>query len=47
MHSASVAVRAVVDFYRRAERESELDQRILIFLIVHDKNFIRIYGHYA
>ncbi|KAI9748176.1 MAG: hypothetical protein M4579_007292 [Chaenotheca gracillima] len=46
-HSMTIAVRAIVELYRRAKRESEVHRRILAFSISHDDKAVRIYGHYA
>ena len=46
-HSATVAVRAVVELYRAVKREKELHQEILAFSISHDDRSVRIYGHFA
>lgn len=46
-HSATVAVRAVVELYRAVKREKELHREILAFSISHDDRSVRIYGHYA
>lgn len=45
-HSATLAVRAVVELYRAVNREKELHQEILAFSISHDNRDVRIYGHY-
>lgn len=45
-HSATVAVRAVVELFRLVKREKELDREILVFSVSHDHRSVRIYGHY-
>ena len=45
-HSMTLAVRAVVELFRLAEREKEVDREILAFSISHDHRTVRIYGHY-
>jgi hypothetical protein len=45
-HSASIAVKQVVDLYRQVSRQHELNQKILAFSISHDDESVRIYGHY-
>ncbi|EKG09482.1 hypothetical protein MPH_13477 [Macrophomina phaseolina MS6] len=45
-HSATLAVRAVVELFRLVKREKELDREILAFSISHDHSNVRIYGHY-
>ncbi|MCJ1422333.1 hypothetical protein MMC29_000213 [Sticta canariensis] len=44
-HSMTVALRALVDFFRLVKREKELDREILAFSISHDHRSVRIYGH--
>ncbi|KAI9813173.1 MAG: hypothetical protein M1832_006402 [Thelocarpon impressellum] len=46
-HSASFAVKAVVQLFRAVGRQSELQGEILAFSISHDDKNVRIYGHYA
>ncbi|KAH7060921.1 hypothetical protein B0J12DRAFT_349532 [Macrophomina phaseolina] len=45
-HSATLAVRAVVELFRLVKREKELDREILAFSVSHDHSNVRIYGHY-
>lgn len=45
-HSATLAVRAVVELFRLVKREKELDREILAFSVSHDHSSVRIYGHY-
>lgn len=45
-HSSGVAVRQVVDLYRKVSRQHELNQEILSFSVSHDQESVRIYGHY-
>ncbi|KAL1622273.1 hypothetical protein SLS56_008806 [Neofusicoccum ribis] len=45
-HSATLAVRAVVELFRLVKREKEVDREILAFSISHDHSSVRIYGHY-
>lgn len=45
-HSATLAVRAVVELFRLVKCEKELDREILAFSISHDHRSVRIYGHY-
>lgn len=47
MHSASVAVKGIVDLFRRVNRQEELHRTILAFSFSHDNEAVRIYGHYA
>jgi len=46
-HSATIAVRAVVELYRAVKREKELYREVLAFSVSHDHSLVRIYGHYA
>lgn len=46
-HSMTVAVRAVVELFRKVRREKELHREILAFSISHDDDSVRLYGHYA
>ena len=46
-HSMTVAVRGVVELYRRVGREQELHRKPLAFSISHDNRTVRIYAHYA
>jgi hypothetical protein len=45
-HSMTMAVRGVVELFRLVKREKELHREILAFLISHDHETVRIYGHY-
>ncbi|KAI9732743.1 MAG: hypothetical protein M1818_007477 [Claussenomyces sp. TS43310] len=45
-HSSGVAVKQVVDLYRKVSRQHELNRKILSFSISHDQEAVRIYGHY-
>ena len=47
MHSASIAVRAIVELYRKVSRQRELDRRILVISISLNHNIVNVYGHYA
>ena len=46
-HSMTIAVRTIVELFRYAMREKELDREILAFSISHDHRTVRIYGHYT
>ncbi|EDN09620.1 conserved hypothetical protein [Histoplasma mississippiense (nom. inval.)] len=46
-HSATIAVRAIVELFRLVKREKEVDREIVAFSISHDHTAVRIYGHYA
>lgn len=45
-HSATLAVRGVVELFRLVKRQNELNRQILAFSISHDHRSVRIYGHY-
>jgi hypothetical protein len=45
-HSMTLAVRGVVELFRLIKREHELDREILAFSISHNRETVRIYGHY-
>ncbi|KAI1519083.1 hypothetical protein KJE20_04627 [Pyrenophora tritici-repentis] len=42
----TLAVRAIVEFFRLLKPEEELHRQILAFLITQDARSVRIYGHY-
>ncbi|KAI9812074.1 MAG: hypothetical protein M1832_000627 [Thelocarpon impressellum] len=46
-HSASFGASAVVELYRAVSRQDEIQQQMLAFSISHDKEEIRMWGHYA
>ena len=46
MHSASIAVNAIVQLYRSVSREKGLDHKLLVFSISHDHVSVRVYGHF-
>ena len=47
MQSSSIAVKAVVELYRKVSRAHELDRKILAFSICHDHQTVHIHGYYA
>ena len=53
IHSASIAVRAIIELYREAFRESDPNRvsklygQILVFTISHNHNMVHLHGHYA
>ncbi|KAL8858753.1 MAG: hypothetical protein Q9178_004670 [Gyalolechia marmorata] len=53
IHSASIAVRAIIELYKAAygktspDRISELYGQVLVFTISHNQNVAWLYGHYA
>ena len=53
MHSCSVAVRAILrieqeaDKYRAAAKLEKLSRQVLVYSISHDRQDVRLYGHYA
>ncbi|KAF2189955.1 hypothetical protein K469DRAFT_561658 [Zopfia rhizophila CBS 207.26] len=42
----TIAVRGVVELFRLAKREKEVDRQITAFSVSHDHRTVRIYGHY-
>lgn len=46
LHSATIAVRAVVELFKLVGREKELHREIAAFTISHDDQSIRLYAHY-
>lgn len=46
VHSASVAVKGIVELFRAVSRQNELHRKTLAFSISHDHEVVRIYGHY-
>ncbi|KAJ4308468.1 hypothetical protein N0V84_012084 [Fusarium piperis] len=46
-HSMTIALRAVVQVFQLAGRESEAHREILGFSFSHDNQNVRVYGHYA
>ncbi|KAI5366167.1 hypothetical protein Slin15195_G076900 [Septoria linicola] len=47
MHSASIAVRAIVQLYRKISATDEVDRRILAFSVAHNNTTVKIFGHFA
>ncbi|KAJ9661325.1 hypothetical protein H2198_002068 [Neophaeococcomyces mojaviensis] len=45
-HSMTVAMRGIVELFRRVRREQELHRQILGFSFSHDHDSVRIWGHY-
>jgi hypothetical protein len=45
-HSMTIALRGIVDLYRKADRAPEVHRRVLGFSISHDDRTARIYAHY-
>ncbi|KAJ9616184.1 hypothetical protein H2204_014028 [Knufia peltigerae] len=45
-HSMTVALRGIVDVFRKANRASEVHRRVLGYSISHDDRSVRIYAHY-
>ncbi|KAK3616859.1 hypothetical protein LTR56_025674 [Elasticomyces elasticus] len=45
-HSMTLAVRGVVELFRLAKREKEVDRQLLAFSNSHDHSTVRIYSHY-
>lgn len=47
MHSASIAVRAVVQLYQNISAANEVDRKILAFSVSHNNTTVNIFGHFA
>lgn len=45
-HSMTLAVRGVVELFKRVKREKEINQEIVAFSVSHDHGNVRLYGHY-
>jgi hypothetical protein len=45
-NSMTIALRGIVDLYRKADRAAEVHRRVLGFSISHDDRTARIYAHY-
>ena len=45
-HSMTVAVRGVLELFKLAKRDQELNGKLLTFSITHDHRTVRLYGHY-
>ncbi|KAG8533992.1 uncharacterized protein KY384_000834 [Bacidia gigantensis] len=46
-HDMTVAVRGVVELFRVANREAEINREILAFSVLIDGSHVTLYGHYA
>ncbi|RMD39789.1 hypothetical protein DV735_g5339, partial [Chaetothyriales sp. CBS 134920] len=47
MHSASIAVRAIVQLYKKISATEEVDGKILVISVAHNSTQIKIFGHFA
>ena len=52
LHSASIAIRALLDLYvtafgRSHEKTKGLLVRVLVFSVTHNNHIVKLYGHYA
>ncbi|KAK6442640.1 hypothetical protein LTR95_001119 [Oleoguttula sp. CCFEE 5521] len=47
MHGASIAVRALIQLYRKLSAAEELDGKVLVLSIAHDASMIKVFGHFA
>jgi len=52
IHSASIAIRALLDLYvtafgRSHEKTKGLLERVLVFTVTHNNHIVKLYGHYA
>ncbi|XWW99180.1 hypothetical protein V2A60_007188 [Cordyceps javanica] len=45
--SMTIAIRGVVELFRRAKRQDELHGEVIGFSVSHDASSVRIYAHYA
>ena len=45
-HSMTVAVRGILELFKLAKRDQELNGKLLTFSITHDHRTVRLYGHY-
>ncbi|KAI9874229.1 MAG: hypothetical protein M1830_010044 [Pleopsidium flavum] len=45
-HSMTLAIRGIVELFKLAKRENELNREILTFSISHDHRTVRLYGYY-
>jgi hypothetical protein len=45
-HSMTIALRGIVELYRKANRAADVHQRVLGYSISHDEHNARIYAHY-
>lgn len=47
VHNVVVAINIVVELYKLMPRQKELNRKILIFLISHDNEVVKMYEHYS
>ncbi len=45
-NSMTIALRGVVELFRKARRPMDVHRRVLAFSISHDHNIVRLYAHY-
>lgn len=45
-HSMTLAVRAIVELFRRPKLQGGIDREIVAFSISHNRSIVRIFGHY-
>ncbi|KAL9638104.1 MAG: hypothetical protein Q9204_001619 [Flavoplaca sp. TL-2023a] len=45
-HSMTIAVRGIVELFKLAKRDQELNGKLLTFSVTHDHRTVRLYGHY-
>ncbi|KAL9032598.1 MAG: hypothetical protein Q9180_006414, partial [Flavoplaca navasiana] len=45
-HSMTVAVRGIVEMFKLAKRDKEINGKLLTFSVTHDQRTVRLYGHY-
>ncbi|KAF4547338.1 Hypothetical protein D9617_46g064380 [Elsinoe fawcettii] len=46
MHSASIAVKAIVDLFRKTLVLDQVHRKILVFSVAHNNSNVRIFGHF-
>ncbi|EMC97265.1 hypothetical protein BAUCODRAFT_68116, partial [Baudoinia panamericana UAMH 10762] len=47
MHSASIAIRAVIELFRKVSATAEVHQKILAFSVAHNHAMVMIFAHFA
>ncbi|KAK8223216.1 hypothetical protein HDK90DRAFT_114762 [Phyllosticta capitalensis] len=46
-HSAAIAMKGVVELFRRAKRGDELHREVIFFSIIYDSQTVNIFGHFV
>ncbi|KXS94533.1 hypothetical protein AC579_9536 [Pseudocercospora musae] len=47
MHSASIAIRAVIELFRKVSATAEVHQKVLAFSVTHNHSMVMIFAHFA